>query len=465
MIPTSHLATENDLPLFQLSHTFMQSAIWLAEGMADRVATYDLFVRDMPKDRNYMVFGGLEELLTWLPKLRFKPDDVDFLVQNKIIPESFAKYLLNFKFTGDVYAMPEGTVFFPYEPIVRVTAPIIEASLIEIFLMNLVSSNTGFLSKAARIKMAAREKFTVGTGPLRAHSFEAGLKASRAAFLCGISSQANAVVAKKYGMKLKNFIVNAQHLFITSFPDELSAFEAMVKHNPDNSSFMIDTYNFKQGLQNAITVGLKLKAQKKSLAYVTIDSGDMVARAKYTRAELDKAGLNEIKILLAGNIDEHKIETLAAAGTPADLVATVTEYNTLSDSPKLEAVYKLAELRDKDKITYTAKLAPGKVSYPGRKQVYRSYKDSKLASDLIVLEDEHTEGAPLLQHVIAGGKLQYHLPQLEEIQKYIDQELNKLPDNLLDLDHQAKPPVAPSKKILDLLEQVKKTQHFDDSQI
>lgn len=458
-VPKSHLLTREDLPLVQLNHTFMLSSVWLAEGMEGKIATFDLFVRDMPANRSFMIAGGLEEVLDSLVKLRFSKSDVAHLLDSGLINQQFAKYLTKFRFTGNVEALPEGTVFFPYEPIIKVTAPIIEASLIEVLIMSLVTTHVMFLSKAARLQLASQGKFKLGTGPLRAHSLEAGTKAARAAHICGFRSFGMPVVFKKYGLETKKkHVINAQHLFVTSFASELESFRTMVKHNPDNSTLMVDTYDFKQGVANAIEVGLELKARGHHLHAIHIDSGDPIARARYTRRELDRAGLTDVTITLAGNLDEGVIERLAKENVPCDLAVSVTEYVSLCDSPKLEIVYKLAEVREGKKVHYAAKLTSGKLSYPGRKQVFRQFKKGRMVGDVITLETEKAIGQPLLKPMMKNGRIVAKLPGIEEIKNYTLNQLKLLPKNLLDLHSTRKYPVKTSPKILKLLAEIKK-QH------
>jgi len=449
--PKTHLYLEEDLPLIQLSHTYAQSSIWLENGMSEQLATYDLFVRDMPAHRNYMLFGGLQEILDWLQKIRFSESDIAYLLKVKLIDENFAKYLRNFKFTGTVRAMQEGTVFFPYEPVVRITAPLIEASIIETYMMSAATGNIMFMSKAARIKLAGQNKFAIGTGPFRAHSFESGAKACRAGYLLGMALGGQPAINIKYNIPVDRYVVNGQHLFITSYPDELSAFRALTDHYPEDCGFMVDTYNFEQGIENAIIVAKEMEARGQRLARVVIDSGDKIPRCRHARKRLDEENLHYVKIFLVGNLDEYSIAELAAADAPCDILYSITEYVTLSDSPKLEIVYKLAELRKGDDIHYAAKLATGKLSYPGRKQVYRTYTGGKITVDTLGLEGEDL-GQPLLEKVMENGKLVNKQPNLEEIQTYVTSQLATIPEHLLDLHKEHKFEIKISGQLQTLLE-------------
>ncbi|HEY9584597.1 MAG TPA: nicotinate phosphoribosyltransferase [Candidatus Paceibacterota bacterium] len=466
-LPKSYFFTYEDLSLIQMSHTFMEGSVWQAEGMDKQIATFDLFVREMPAHRNFMVSGGLEEIVYWLKNIKFSPDEIKFLLKNKLITPKFANYLKNFKFTGDIYAMPEGTIFFPMEPVIRVRAPIIEATLFEVAMFNVLSSNTPFFMKAARMRLASENKFYMSTGPNRGHSFESGFKGARAAYCYDIDCNATTSVNRKYGIKLPSdfkYIINAQHLFIKSFSDELTAFHALAKYNPSNTSVMIDTYDFKSGLKNAITLGKELKQKGHILRYVTIDSGDLASQSKIARKELNKAGLSDTKILICSNLDEYKIADLAKNNVPCDKVVSVTEFMTLSDSPKLEVVYKLAELQEGKNIKYTAKLAIGKISYPGRKQVFRKFDTNGIITgDTIALENEKTGGKPLLQEVMRNGKVVKNLPDIESLKKYTLNQLKTLPDYLKVLEESKKTyPVRISDKIESLLADLKRVHGHDE---
>lgn len=449
------LFSENNYSMVQLTHAFAQGSVWVEEGLEKQIATFDLFVREMPANRNYLLFGGLEEILNWLQKIKFSQEDIIFLLRGKLINKKFATYLKNFKFSGTILAMPEGTIFFQGEPVVRITAPIIEASLIEMFLIQALTSNTLFLSKAARLITAANKKITISAGMTRAHSFESGLRAAYNGYLCGIVSTATPLISQKYKIKNIKFMINGQHFFISSFPSEIESFRTLAKYFPDNCSFMIDTYDFYSGLNNAITVGQELKNKGKTLASICIDSGDVITLSKYARKKLDLAGLKYTKILIAGNIDEYKLEKIVKHKTPSDIAVTVTEFVTCADSPKLETVYKVAEVRIGNKIKYSAKLAPGKQSYPGRKQVFRVIKNGKIISDTIGEETENIFGQKLLKKVMINGKIIKTQPKIKQIQKYIVKQLNQLPKNLLNINKSFYFSVKISEKLNQLLNQVK----------
>lgn len=443
----------SSLFLTQLSSTYAQAAIWLEEGKDKQIATFDLVVRDMPKNRNYMVCGGLEELVNYLTNLRYSEEQIQILIDGNLITKKFADYLRKFRFTGDVSAMPEGTIFFPGEPIIRITAPLIEASVIETVIFGITVSNVLFMSKAARISTISKD---IVLGMQRSQSFESGMKGLRSGYICGLHINAWPEFIRKYKIpQQENYLVLGQHFFIKSFTEELTAFRKMVHYFPDNGAFMVDTYDIKQGIKNAIIVAKELQKKGGNLNYIGIDSGDLGKLSFVAKKMLDKNGLHNVKIMVATNLDEYKVKKLLADKAPIDSFVIATEYATMSDSPSLEVVYKVAEIRDGKNIHYTAKLTPGKQSYPGRKQVFRKYKNNKIAYDIVGLENENY-GSPLLKKVLTKGKLVKKLPSLDEIRKYFNKQLSTIPEKLLDIDKQHPYRVDISKKLEQLLDQVKK---------
>lgn len=453
-IPKSHLFSEEDLPLYQCSYTYALASVWIENDMANKQATFDLLVRNLPKNRNYLIAGGLEEIITWIKKLRFTDDQIKYLKDHNLVTEKGEKYFRNFHFTGTIHAMPEGTLFFGNEPFIRITAPIAEAAIIEGYIMSAAVSNILFFTKAARLVLATENKFLITTGPLRAHGFESSFKATRAAVLCGASSPATPSFNLKYNMDVDKFWVNSQHLFVTSFPSEMEAFRSLSKIYPDNCGFLIDTYDAKQGIENAIIIAKQLQQEGHHLASIYIDSGDRTKLVNYTRKRFREEGITKTKITVAGGITEYKVAKYAKANLQCDNMGSLEELMTTSDAPKLDVVYKLAELRDNDSVLYTAKLTPGKESYPGRKQVFRNLKNNKLDHDIIGLEDENL-GTPLLEKVMEKGEICKPLPDWSEIQKYISSQYDLLPDKLKNLNRKQKYRVDFSPKLLELFNQIK----------
>ncbi|MBP9751625.1 MAG: nicotinate phosphoribosyltransferase [Candidatus Moranbacteria bacterium] len=450
----NNLFDSSDLPLTQFASSFAQGSVWLEEGMDKQIATFDLVARELPKNRNYLVYGGLEELVEYVKNLKYTDDQIQLLLSGNIITEKFAEYLRNFRFSGDIHAFPEGTVFFAGEPMVRITAPLIEASLIEIALFNITVSNVLFLSKASRIRSACKNK-GVTLGMQRGHSFESGMKGLRSGYICGLLTTGWPNFVRKYHLPEKReYLISGQHFFIKSFPDEITAFRKLAQYFPDNTGFMVDTYNVDQGLSNAIIVGKELEKVGSKLRFVTIDSGDLDSLSRLARKRLDENNLASVKILAATNLNEKKIKKLIEENAPIDFFIVATEYVTALDAPSLEVVYKMAEIRDGEKIRYTAKLAQGKTSYPGRKQVFREFEKGLMKQDVVGLEDEK-HGTPLLREIVRNGNLVSKLPELDEIRQYFDEQLMMIPELLLDVEHEQNYQVVISDKIQDLLTEIK----------
>lgn len=449
------LITDSELPGFCFEHHFGLGSVFLNENKEKALATFDLLVRESPK-RNFLIAGGLEAIISFLNNLHYDDVIIKYLLRANRISQKFAEYLKNFSFSGDVYALPEGTVCFPGEPLLRVTAPIIEAHLITDQLIALANIDTLLLSKLARVRLAAKD-IICSIGTVRAHGIDAGWRAARNSTFFKNMGFANITAALRLGFEASTAAFNANHAFIKSFDSEIEALRAAVRNFPDAISPMIDTYNSKQGIANAVKIADELKAMGKCLESVYIDSGDLLEEAKYARQKLDAAGHKKTKIVVASNLDEYKISKLISAGIPADKFAIVTEVVTSADAPKLEMVYKMAQIEDNGKIRYTAKFSPGKISLPGKKQVFRILKNSVIEKDVIGLENEKL-GEPLLVPIFKKGKLVYKIPSTEEHKKYTMNQLSTLPEKLKNIFEDHKPPVEISREVSELLEVVK-TQH------
>lgn len=459
----NHFFLPEDQHLFDYDQIFAVSSIWIELGMEDVEATFDLYVRGMPKKRNFLLFGGLEEMVQSILSWTFTDDEVDFLRKSNIIAEKAAKRLRNFKFGGDLWAMPEGTVFFSGETVVRITGKIWEVNLFTFFLINALSSNTIFLSKIARSVLAAGKKILVVTAPVvRAHANEASLKFGRAAYMLGSPSTLVPAFARKFNLPPYKLNIKAYHAFIKSFPTELEAMRAASKaFSP--IGLMVDTYDFKKGVANAITVAKEANAQGRAVSALVIDSGkdaeEFSERAHYCRTELDTAGLTEVRITVTGNFNEEKIAKLVALGAPANSVIACTELVTSSDDPVLEAVFKLAEFKKEGKTHRSAKLTEGKESYPGRKQVFRSYESGRIKEDILGLEGEEL-GTLLLSEIIRKGELVVTLPSLDELRDYTLSQLETLPETLKQIDKVYEPPLQVSPELKKLFEKHKR-EHLE----
>lgn len=456
MSKNNFLISEEDIPLYDLPQIFAASTTWFEAGMKDTIATFDLIVREMPPHRNFLIFNGLEEIVRGILNWKYKEEDVQYLLNAGLITQKFAEYLRKFKFHGTVYTMKEGTIFFPGETIIRITAPLIEANLLTMFLMNVLSGNTMFLSKVIRSVISAKPKICLGVAGLRAQSFESALKCARASYIAGaIGGNSVPAVAKKLNIPLIQPLTVAYHAVIKSFPTELEAMRTMAHLFKGRISLMVDTYDFTQGVENAVIIAKELKEKGFSLYGIMIDSGDLSKLCIKARKMLDEEELQDVKITIASNLDEYKIQELNKNAIPADAFLIATEAISIPDAPKLETVYKLAELRSQNKITYCAKFAPGKESYPGRKQIFRIKKEGVIEKDIIGLEDENL-GEPLLIEVIKNGDLAYDLPNLDSIKQFINMQISQLPKHLLDLDKQHNFTVNVSQSLKELFNKVKK---------
>jgi len=454
-----HNPNHEEYPFFEYAQVFTASSIWYKSGIGKQTATFDLTIREMPGERNFMILGGVEEIVSNILNWKYEPKAVDFLVSKNIISEEFGQYLKNFKFSGDVWAMPEGTVFFPGEPIVRITAQLQDANLLTTFLANCVCYPTLFFSKLARVKLAAGNKSIVSAGATRANAFENMAKAHRIAYILETGLSVPWAIGRLDANPSFGSEVTLYHALIKSFPSEKEAFRAILqsKDNEKNDySTMIDTYDIKQGLNNFIEVEKEAQQEGKSLCRAVIDSGDILELSKWVRAELNKNGLEYIKVVAASNLDEYKIDYLEKNKAPIDMYGAVTEVMNVSDRPVLEAVYKLAQTVDGNgNIKYAAKLTPGKESLPGAKQVFRNYdKDGKIAYDKIGMEEENL-GKRLLVGYIKKGEIKNDLPSLEEIRNYVKDQLDELPAEMKKLG-KAKPyAVKVSEKLEEILEEVR----------
>lgn len=452
----NYCINENELHLYDLPQIFAASNTWFESGMKDTIATFDLIVREMPNNRNFLIFGGLDEMINGILNWKYDEEDVQYLLKTGLINNGFANYLRNFKFTGSIKAMKEGTIFFQGEPILRITAPLVQANLLTMFLINSLTGNTLFMSKIIRSVIAAYPKNCLGVAGLRASSFETAFKCARASYIVGaIGGNSVPAVAKKLETDLIQPLTVAYHAVIKSFPSELEAMRKMAELYNGKISLMVDTYDFEQGVKNAIIVAKELKQKNISLYGIMIDSGNLQELCIKARKMLNKEGLNRIKITLASNLDEYRIKEINDNRIPADTFLIATEAISVPDAPKLETVYKLSELKENEKITHCAKFAPGKESYPGNKQVFRLFDKGELYADIIGLEDEKL-GEPMLIEIIKDGKLTYNLPKIEDIKLYVKEQVSILPTELLEINKQNKFNVKISDSLTELFEQVKK---------
>ncbi len=421
MIPLESSALLTDL--YQLTMLYG----YFRHGM-DAPAVFELFVRTLPPERNFLVAAGLEQLVEFLEGFRFGPEELAWVARNREFDARFVDYLARLRFTGDVHAMPEGTVFFPDEPIVRVTAPIAEAQVVESRLINLLHFETLIASKAARVVLAAPKKLLVDFGLRRAHGAEAGLLAARAAYLAGMSGSSTVLANLRFGVPLYGTMA---HSFVLAHDDETQAFLRFARDLPDRVVLLLDTYDTEAAAAKVAALAPRLRAEGIRLAGVRLDSGDLAEHARRVRRILDDAGLHDVTIFASGTLDEHRVRELLAAGAPIDGFGVGSRLDTSADVPYLDCAYKLQEYAG----VARRKRSDGKATYPGRKQVYRRYgADGRMCEDVLTLETDPQEGEPLLTPVMRGGRRIGPLPSLAEARARAAADLARLPEALRSLE-------------------------------
>jgi len=417
-------------------------------------ATFDVFIRRLPENRSYFLFAGLEQVLLFLENVKFTEKHIAYL-QKQGFNKQFLNYLRNFKFTGEVWAVPEGTVAFPCEPLIRVTAPIIEAQLIETFLLNTVNLQTTIATKASRVVNAAKGKNIIEFGLRREHGIDAGMKVARCSYIAGCQGTSNVLAGLTYGIPIFGTMA---HSFVMSFEKEIDAFRAFARTFPDKSTLLIDTYDELAGAEKAAVVAKELEKTGCKLGGVRLDSGDLAQASKKIRALLDERDLRYVKIFASGDLDEYRIAELLSKGAEIDAFGVGTRMGTSADKPYVDVIYKLCETTSaKGDFSPIMKLSEGKATLPGRKQVFR-FKDKKgfFAKDVIALADEKMEGEPLLAIVMENGKITRALPSLGEIRAAASENLSKLPEKYKKLTSAPAYPVELSQALEDLIKRLRR---------
>jgi len=402
--------------LYQL--TMIQA--YLDHGKTE-AAVFEFFVRKLPPGRSFLMAAGLDTALDYLETLRFPPADLAWLEGSGRFSRALIHHLRNLRFTGDVDAMPEGTAFFANEPILRVVAPLPQAQLVETRLVNILHYQTLIATKAARLKLLAPDKLLYDFGLRRAHGADAGLMAARASYIAGFTGTATLLAEQRFGIPA---VGTMAHSFVQAFDDETDAFESFARARPQNLVLLIDTYDTEAGARRVVALAPKLKAAGIKLGAVRIDSGDPAALSRRVRGILDAGGLDEVRILVSGGVDEEVLAACAAHGAPIDGYGIGTSLTTSSDAPALDCAYKLQEYAGVPK----RKLSPGKATWPGRKQVWRrDGSDGRMAGDVLSLEDDSVEGEPLLRPVMRAGRRITPRLALAEIRTHAGRELARLP--------------------------------------
>ncbi len=394
-------------------------------GMHD-TAVFELYFRELPDTRNFAVAAGLQPLLETLESLAFSDADLEYLRDRETFSAELLDYLRGFHFSGDVDALPEGTVVFPYEPIVRVTAPLAEAQLIETLVLNQIHFATLAASKAARVVLAADGRELVEFGARRAHGMDAAVTVARAAYLVGFAGTSLVEAGRRYGIPLFGTMA---HSFIQAHTDEATAFRKFVECFPQ-TTLLVDTYDTLRGVQRVVELQQQL-GEEFQVQAIRLDSGDLMELARQSRQLLDDAGLNRVRIFASGGLDEYQLAKFAAAKVPIDAYGVGTALAVSDDAPWLDLAYKLVEYQG----TPRTKLSSRKVIYPGRKQVFRHTRDGRFTHDTLAPADAHSVGDSLLAPVMRNGqRLAAGCVPLEESRSHAASQIQALPEALRQLE-------------------------------
>jgi nicotinate phosphoribosyltransferase len=448
---TDGVQTERPLPatsalltdLYQLT----MLSVYFRKDMR-QTAVFEFFVRKLPRQRNFLLAAGLEQVLQYLESLKFTPGELEWLARSGHFDADFIDELASLEFTGDVHALPEGTVFFADEPVLRVTAPLPEAQLVESRIINILQFQTMVASKAARCVLAAPEKMLVDFGMRRAHGAEAALLAARAAYVAGFTGTATVQAAQYFHMPCFGTMA---HSFVQAHDEEVEAFEAFARNRPGNVVLLIDTYDTQRGAERAAELSRRLAGEGIRIRAVRIDSGELGEEARMVRAILDRQGCSDMTIFASGNLDEHRIAAMLAKGAPVDGFGIGTRLDASTDAPTLDCAYKLQEYAG----IARRKRSPGKQTWPGRKQLFRQFDAwGKLHEDLLGLQHESHPGQALLQPFMHQGRRIAAAETLDSIRTRSAGSLRSLPAALQDLAAEHQFSVRISKRLQELTQQV-----------
>ena len=432
------LLSKNDIALATDLYELTMAAAYFKSKQADRVGVFEAFVRRLPRNRSYMVAAGLEQAIHYLLNIKFTDEQIRYLRSNETfsnVGEDFFDYLRNFKFTGDVWAVPEGTVLFPNEPILRIEAPIIESQIVETFLLSIINFESLIATKASRITNVAKGRKIIEFGSRRAHGPQAAILAARASYIGGCIGTSNTLASSKLGISAFGTMA---HSFIMNFESEVDAFVEFTKVFPDGL-LLVDTYDTLAAVKKIVKHGIHAKG-------IRLDSGDLYELSIKTREILDNGGYKDMIIMASGDLNEYIISDLAKRNASIDLFGVGTELTTSRDDPAMNGVYKLVAIRiptlekgKQSKVLYKLKASPGKKTYPGPKQIHRiNEQDGLIKTDLVALEDEQSpdHSVPLLTKYLENGKpcSNLLLPSLDDIQKYHQNQMKILPDEYKRLD-------------------------------
>ncbi|HLU76506.1 MAG TPA: nicotinate phosphoribosyltransferase [Burkholderiales bacterium] len=403
---------------------------YLEEGM-EKEAVFSLFVRRLPQRRNYLLACGLETVLDYLENLRFDDGDIAYLRSLGKFSDRFLAWLADFRFTGEVHAVPEGTVVYANEPILEVIAPLPQAQLVETFIMNQVHYQTMAASKASRVITAARGRRVVDFGARRFHGTDAAIKAARAFYIAGVAATSNVEAGRRYGIPVAGTMA---HSYIQAHEGEVAAFRAFARLYPD-TVLLVDTYDTLAAVRKVIDLARE-SGDAFEVTGLRIDSGDLVALSREARRLLDEAGLQHVELVASGNLDEDRVAALLEADAPFDTFGVGTAMGVSNDAPSLDIAYKLTEYGKRGRV----KLSADKPVFPGRHQIYRMESDGYDVHDVIGRAQETLAGRPLLGPVMKGGKrLSDATPPLDRVREHAREQVMRLPEHVRRLSP-AEPP-------------------------
>ena len=414
-------------------------------------SVFEFFVRTMPDNRNFLIAAGLETVLTFLEECRFSPEDLEFLSNTGRFSANLLDYLEQFRFSGDIHAMPEGTVFFPNEPIIRITAPLPEAQLIESRIINLLHYQSLIATKAARCTIAAAGRAgLIDFGLRRTHGAEAGLFAARSSYIAGFAGTSTVIAEPLYGIPIFGTMA---HSFIEAQANEEEAFINFGISNPNNVTLLIDTYDTVRGAEKVVTAAAFLREKGITVRGVRLDSGNIADLSKRVRTILDDGGLRDVGIFVSGNMDEYTIRDLYEQDAPITGFGVGTRMDTSADVPYFDSAYKLTEYAGKPRL----KKSEGKATLPGRKQVYRRFDHNTMAGDIMTIEGDSHEGRPLVRHYMERGERLAPALDLTDIREFTMQQIDGLPPYLRKLEKTSPYPVELSTALLDMKEEIEET--------
>jgi nicotinate phosphoribosyltransferase len=441
------MGLSTDLYELTMAQAFLES------GIADRTATFDLSVRSLPGERGYLIAAGLEQALAYLRDFRFWPEALDYLEQSGHLKPEFVDYLGSLRFTGSVDAIPEGTAYFPPGPLLRITAPIIEAQIIETYLLTTLTYQTMIASKAARVVDAAAGRAVIDFSPRRDHGPQAGLLAARAAYIGGCVGTSNVLANERFGIPIFGTMA---HSFVMFHRDEATAFRKFADSYPGDPTLLIDTYDTVEGARIAVRVAGELPEGRR-LAAVRIDSGDLLSLSREVRAVLDAGGCPDTQVLASGDLDEHKIAALIADGAALDGFGVGTQLGTSGDAPSLSSTYKLVACDDANGAEIPViKLSAAKISLPGRKQIWRQVDaQGTPTGDTVGMADETCDGTPLLRGFMRGGELLQPTPELGDIRNHARDQRESLPRGVRHLTRPETYPVQNSVRLAALIDELR----------